>query len=134
MKRKRIIAALLTGIMLCSSIPMNIQASDLDAVFDDGGAAAEGNTPDTEGNISATEDEINTDGTDVNNSNMDDISDENMETPDVFTDEMDSATVQMKNLRILLMQSLKKLFPRKLRMRYTMPFGMGIIIKYTTLQ
>lgn len=87
MKRKRIIAALLTGTMLCSSIPMNIQASDLDAVFDDGGAAAEGNTPDTEGNISATEDEINTDGTDVNNSNMDDISDENMETPDVFTDE-----------------------------------------------
>ena len=87
MKRKRIIAALLTGTMLCSSIPINIRASDLDAVFDDGEATAEGDTPDTEGNISATEDELNTDGTDVNNSNMDDISDENMETPDVFTDE-----------------------------------------------
>ena len=36
MKRKRITAALLTGIMLCSSIPMNIRASDLDAIFDDG--------------------------------------------------------------------------------------------------
>ena len=41
MKRKRITAALLTGIMLCSSIPMNIRASDLDAIFDDGEAAAE---------------------------------------------------------------------------------------------
>lgn len=34
MKRKRIIAALLTGTMLCSSVPINIRASDLDAVHE----------------------------------------------------------------------------------------------------
>ena len=41
MRKCRIIAALLTGTMLCSSVPVNIRASDLDAVFDDGKAAAE---------------------------------------------------------------------------------------------
>ena len=134
MKRKRIIAALLTGIMLCSSIPMNIQASDLDAVFDDGGAAAEGNTPDTEGNISATEDEINTDGTDVNNSNMDDISDENMETPDVFTDENGFGDGTDEEFTDSVDAESEEALSAEARMRYTMPFGMGIIIKYTTLQ
>ena len=41
MKRKRIIAALLTGAMLCISIPITTWASDLDAVFDDGETAAD---------------------------------------------------------------------------------------------
>lgn len=37
MKRKRIIAALLTGTMLCSSIPLSTWASDQDVVLDDFG-------------------------------------------------------------------------------------------------
>ena len=41
MKKSRIIAALLTGAMLCISIPITTWASDLDAVFDDGETAAE---------------------------------------------------------------------------------------------
>ena len=72
MKRKRIIAALLTGTMLCSSIPVNIRASDLDAVFDDGEASAE----DMDGLIPES------DSTD-----MSDVSEEDHNTTDSFTDD-----------------------------------------------
>ena len=72
MKRKRIIAALLTVTMLCSSIPVNIRASDLDAVFDDGEAAAE----DMDGLIPES------DSTD-----MSDVSEEDHNTTDSFTDD-----------------------------------------------
>lgn len=69
MKRKRITAALLTGIILCGSIPMNIRASDLDAIFDDGEAAAE----DTDGLV-----------TESNNTDMYDVSEEDCNTTDSF--------------------------------------------------
>ena len=72
MYRKRIIAALLTGTMLCSSIPVNIRASDLDAVFDDGEASAE----DMDGLIPES------DSTD-----MSDVSEEDHNTTDSFTDD-----------------------------------------------
>ena len=72
MKRKRIIAALLTGTMLCSSIPLNIRASDLDTVFDDGETAAE----DMDGLITES------DSTDTS-----DVSEEDYYTTDLFTDD-----------------------------------------------
>lgn len=72
MKRKRIIAALLTGTMLCSSIPLNIRASYLDTVFDDGETAAE----DTDGLVAES-----------NNTDMSDVSEENHDTTDSFTDD-----------------------------------------------
>ena len=55
--------------MLCSSIPMNIRASDLDAIFDDGEAAAE----DTDGLV-----------TESNNTDMYDVSEEDCNTTDSF--------------------------------------------------
>ena len=72
MKRKRIIAALLTGAMLCISIPITTWASDLDAVFDDGETAAE----DTDGLVAES-----------NNTDMSDVSEENHDTTDSFTDD-----------------------------------------------
>lgn len=72
MKRKRITAALLTGIILCGSIPMNIRASDLDAIFDDGEAAAE----DTDGLVAES-----------NNTDMYDVSEEDHNTTDFFADD-----------------------------------------------
>ena len=72
MRKCRIIAALLTGTMLCSSVPVNIRASDLDAVFDDGEAAAE----DMDGLIPES------DSTD-----MSDVSEEDHNTTDSFTDD-----------------------------------------------
>lgn len=71
MKRKRIIAALLTGTLLCSSIPVNIRASDLDTVFDDGEAASE----DTDRLV-----------TEPNNTDISDVSEEDHDTTDSFTD------------------------------------------------
>lgn len=82
MKRKRITAALLTGIMLCSSIPMNIRASDLDAIFDDGEAAAE----DTDGLV-----------TESNNTDMYDVSEEDCNTTDSFTDDEFSDSVGVES-------------------------------------
>ncbi len=82
MKRKRITAALLTGIMLCSSIPMNIRASDLDAIFDDGEAAAE----DTDGLV-----------TESNNTDMYDVSEEDCNTTDLFTDDEFSDSVGVES-------------------------------------
>lgn len=82
MKRKRITAALLTGIMLCSSIPMNIRASDLDAIFDDGEAAAE----DTDGLV-----------TESNNTDMYDVSEEDCNTIDSFTDDEFSDSVGVES-------------------------------------
>lgn len=82
MKRKRITAALLTGIMLCSSIPMNIRASDLDAIFDDGEAAAE----DTDGLV-----------TESNNTDMYDVSEEDYNTTDSFTDDEFSDSVGVES-------------------------------------
>lgn len=82
MKRKRITAALLTGIMLCSSIPMNIRASDLDAIFDDGEAAAE----DTDGLV-----------TESNNTDMNDVSEEDCNTTDSFTDDEFSDSVGVES-------------------------------------
>lgn len=82
MKRKRITAALLTGIMLCSSIPMNIRASDLDAIFDDGEAAAE----DTDGLV-----------TESNNTDMYDVSEEDCNTTDLFTDDELSDSVGVES-------------------------------------
>lgn len=72
MKRKRIIAALLTGTLLCSSIPMNIRASDLDPVFDDDGEAA---SEDTDRLV-----------TEPNNTDISDVSEEDHDTTDSFTD------------------------------------------------
>lgn len=72
MKRKRITAALLTGIILCGSTPMNIRASDLDAIFDDGEAAAE----DTDGLVAES-----------NNTDMYDVSEEDHNTTDFFADD-----------------------------------------------
>lgn len=82
MKRKRITAALLTGIMLCSSIPMNIRASDLDAIFDDGEAAAE----DTDGLV-----------TESNNTDMYDVSEEDCNTTVSFTDDEFSDSVGVES-------------------------------------
>ena len=82
MKRKRITAALLTGIMLCSSIPMNIRASDLDAIFDNGEAAAE----DTDGLV-----------TESNNTDMYDVSEEDCNTTDSFTDDEFSDSVGVES-------------------------------------
>ena len=82
MKRKRITAALLTGIMLCSSIHMNIRASDLDAIFDDGEAAAE----DTDGLV-----------TESNNTDMYDVSEEDCNTTDSFTDDEFSDSVGVES-------------------------------------
>lgn len=82
MKRKRITAALLTGIMLCSSIPMNIRASNLDAIFDDGEAAAE----DTDGLV-----------TESNNTDMYDVSEEDCNTTDSFTDDEFSDSVGVES-------------------------------------
>lgn len=82
MKRKRITAALLTGIMLCSSIPMNIRASDLDAIFDDGEAAAE----DTDGLV-----------TESNNTDMYDVSEEDCNTTNSFTDDEFSDSVGVES-------------------------------------
>ncbi len=82
MKRKRITAALLTGIMLCSSIPMNIRASDLDVIFDDGEAAAE----DTDGLV-----------TESNNTDMYDVSEEDCNTTDSFTDDEFSDSVGVES-------------------------------------
>ena len=82
MKRKRITAALLTGIMLCSSIPMNIRASDLDAIFDDGEAAAE----DTDGLVAES-----------NNTDMYDVSEEDCNTTDSFTDDEFSDSVGVES-------------------------------------
>ena len=82
MKRNRITAALLTGIMLCSSIPMNIRASDLDAIFDDGEAAAE----DTDGLV-----------TESNNTDMYDVSEEDCNTTDSFTDDEFSDSVGVES-------------------------------------
>lgn len=82
MKRKRITAALLTGIMLCSSIPMDIRASDLDAIFDDGEAAAE----DTDGLV-----------TESNNTDMYDVSEEDCNTTDSFTDDEFSDSVGVES-------------------------------------
>ena len=82
MKRKRITAALLTGIMLCSSIPMNIRASDLDAIFDDGEAAAE----DTDGLV-----------TESNTTDMYDVSEEDCNTTDSFTDDEFSDSVGVES-------------------------------------
>ena len=61
MKKSRIIAALLTGAMLCISIPITTWASDLDAVFDDGETVAE----DTDGLVAES-----------NNTDMSDVSEE----------------------------------------------------------
>lgn len=72
MKKSRIIAALLTGAMLCISIPITTWASDLDAVFDDGETAAE----DTDGLVAES-----------NNTDMSDVSEENHDTTDSFTDD-----------------------------------------------
>lgn len=72
MRKCRIIAALLTGTMLCSSVPVNIQASDLDTVFDDGEASAE----DTDRLI-----------TESDSTDMSDVSEEEYYTTDSFTDD-----------------------------------------------
>lgn len=76
MRKSRIIAALLTGIVLCNSVPLSTWASDQDVVFDDG-----------ESDISAEEPtELSEEEPALNESS---ITEESGEETDVFTEEVE---------------------------------------------
>lgn len=82
MRKRKLIATLLTGTLLCSSIPMNAWGSDLDTVFNDGETV-------TEDVPSPAEDMINSDRQDVNETTTDnsDMPESDGQITDLFTDE-----------------------------------------------